>query len=169
MILQFTVVASPASNNAPKRCAGGIANGGHPPRARYEKDPDHNGQTMHADNTDWKQGTCLCLIRVDPPLSVAKLPFSPPCCASPPAPQMDCSGAPRAVPAARAPRNMVGAPTWLTRLFARTCQFKRLPDASGWEPPPCWTGWTCAAAESPRRTHKLRSRSRGRPGAGSAT
>jgi hypothetical protein len=34
---------------------------------------------------------------------------------------------------------MVDDPTYLTGPFVRTYEFKRLPDASGWEPTPCWT------------------------------
>jgi hypothetical protein len=34
---------------------------------------------------------------------------------------------------------MVDDPTYLTAPFVRTYEFKRLPDASGWEPTPCWT------------------------------
>ena len=34
---------------------------------------------------------------------------------------------------------MVDDPTYLTGPFLRTYQFKRLPDANGWDPTPCWT------------------------------
>ncbi|HEY3838652.1 MAG TPA: hypothetical protein VGL72_18870 [Bryobacteraceae bacterium] len=34
---------------------------------------------------------------------------------------------------------MVDDPTYLTGPFVRTYEFKRLPDATGWEPTPCWT------------------------------
>jgi hypothetical protein len=33
---------------------------------------------------------------------------------------------------------MVEDPTYLTQPFVRSYQFKKLPDASGWEPTPCW-------------------------------
>jgi hypothetical protein len=34
---------------------------------------------------------------------------------------------------------MVDDPTYLTGQFIRTYTFKKLPDATGWEPTPCWT------------------------------
>jgi hypothetical protein len=34
---------------------------------------------------------------------------------------------------------MVDDPTYLTGPFIRTYQFKKLPDATGWDPTPCWT------------------------------
>jgi hypothetical protein len=34
---------------------------------------------------------------------------------------------------------MVEDPTYLTQPFVRTYTFKKLPDASGWDPTPCWT------------------------------
>jgi len=34
---------------------------------------------------------------------------------------------------------MVDDPVYLTGPFIRTYQFKKLPDATGWDPTPCWT------------------------------
>ncbi len=34
---------------------------------------------------------------------------------------------------------MVDDPTYLTGPFVRTYQFKKQPDATGWDPTPCWT------------------------------
>ena len=33
---------------------------------------------------------------------------------------------------------MVEDPTYLTQPFVRTYQFKKVADAAGWEPTPCW-------------------------------
>jgi hypothetical protein len=34
---------------------------------------------------------------------------------------------------------MVDDPAYLTGMFVRTYQFRKLPDSSGWDPTPCWT------------------------------
>ena len=34
---------------------------------------------------------------------------------------------------------IVDDPTYLTQPFVRTYTFRKLPDAAGWEPTPCWT------------------------------
>ena len=33
---------------------------------------------------------------------------------------------------------MVDDPTYLTQPFVRTYTFKKQPDATGWDPTPCW-------------------------------
>jgi hypothetical protein len=34
---------------------------------------------------------------------------------------------------------MVDDPVYLNGPFLRTYQFKKIPDAAGWDPTPCWT------------------------------
>ncbi len=42
---------------------------------------------------------------------------------------------------------MVEDPTYLTQPFVRTYTFKKLPDATGWEPTPCWNRYDSSAVD----------------------